>query len=100
MELAGRSGGMLDSFFLDEGFGSLDAVTLDLALAELGRRASRGRLVALISHVPAVAENIDDVLRVRRTPDGNSEASWQEPSGEQEVDAELVKAALTAHGRE
>jgi DNA repair protein SbcC/Rad50 len=100
MELAGRSGGRLDSFFLDEGFGSLDAVTLDLALAELGRRASRGRLVALISHVPAVAENIDDVLRVRRTPDGNSEASWQEPSGEQEVDAELVKAALTAHGRE
>jgi hypothetical protein len=38
------------------------------------------------------------VLRVRRTPDGNSEASWQEPSGEQEVDAELVKAALTAQG--
>ena len=98
MELAGRSGGRLESFFLDEGFGSLDAVTLDLALAELGRRASRGRLVALISHVPAVAENLDDVLRVNRAPDGNSEASWQEPSGEQEVDAELVKAALTAQG--
>ena len=75
-------------------------MTLDLALAELGRRASRGRLVALISHVPAVAENIDDVLRVRRAPDGNSEANWQEPSGEQEVDAELVKGALTVHGRE
>jgi DNA repair exonuclease SbcCD ATPase subunit len=68
---------------------------LDLALAELGRRASRGRLVALISHVSAVAENIDDVLEVRRASDGNSEARWREPSREQEVDEELVRAAVT-----
>jgi exonuclease SbcC len=38
MELTGRSGGRLEAFFLDEGFGSLDAATLDLALAELERR--------------------------------------------------------------
>ena len=39
MEIAGRSGGRLEAFFMDEGFGSPEPNALDRTLAELGRRA-------------------------------------------------------------
>jgi exonuclease SbcC len=71
VELAGRSGGRLQALFLDEGFGSLDPDALDQALNELERRAHSGRLIALISHVPAVAERIEQILRVTKTPQGS-----------------------------
>lgn len=71
VELAGRSGGRLQALFLDEGFGSLDPDSLDQALDELEQRARAGRLIALISHVPAVAERIDQILRVTKTPEGS-----------------------------
>jgi DNA repair protein SbcC/Rad50 len=73
VELTARSGGRLDALFLDEGFGALDAGALDEALGELERRAGEGRLVGVISHVPAVAERIDDVLVVTRDPVHGSE---------------------------
>ena len=71
VELAGRSGGRLQALFLDEGFGSLDPDALDQALNELEQRAHSGRLIALISHVPAVAERIEQILRVTKTPQGS-----------------------------
>ena len=71
VELAGRSGGRLQALFLDEGFGSLDPDVLDQALNELEQRARAGRLIALISHVPAVAERIDQILQVTKTPQGS-----------------------------
>ena len=71
VELAGRSGGRLQALFLDEGFGSLDPNALDQALNELEHRARAGRLIALISHVPAVAERIDQILQVTKTPQGS-----------------------------
>jgi len=71
VELAGRSGGRLQALFLDEGFGSLDPEALDQALNELEHRAQAGRLIALISHVPAVAERIDQILHVTKTPQGS-----------------------------
>jgi DNA repair protein SbcC/Rad50 len=70
VELAARSGGRLEALFLDEGFGSLDADALQEALGELERRAATGRLVAVISHIRAVAENIESVLRVTYRPEG------------------------------
>ncbi|MDP9440118.1 MAG: hypothetical protein M3P49_15490, partial [Actinomycetota bacterium] len=75
MEIAGRSGGRLEAFFMDEGFGSLDPNALDRALAELARRARGGRMVALVSHVPEVADYVrghGHVLRVRRDSSGSS----------------------------
>jgi exonuclease SbcC len=73
VELAGRAGGRLDSLFLDEGFGSLDAKTLDIAIDTLEGRAKAGRLVAVISHVKTVAERIDNILAVAYNPtDGSS----------------------------
>jgi exonuclease SbcC len=71
VELAARSGGRLEALFLDEGFGSLDADALQEALGELERRAATGRLVAVISHIRAVAENIESVLRVTYRPEGS-----------------------------
>jgi exonuclease SbcC len=73
VELAGRAGGRLDSLFLDEGFGSLDAKTLDIAIDTLEGRATAGRLVAVISHLKTIAERIEDVLSVSYNPtDGSS----------------------------
>lgn len=72
VELAGRAGGRLDSLFLDEGFGALDAKTLDIAIDTLEGRAKAGRLVAVISHVKAVAERIEDVLAVSYSPSSGS----------------------------
>lgn len=79
VELAGRAGGRLEALFLDEGFGALDAAALDLAIEALVGQARQGRLVAVISHIRAVAESIDDVLYVHTTPTG-SDARWLDAS--------------------
>jgi exonuclease SbcC len=71
VELADRSGGRLQALFLDEGFGSLDPDALDQALTALERRAETGRLIAMISHVPAIAERIEQVLQVIKTTSGS-----------------------------
>ena len=75
VELAGRAGGRLEALFLDEGFGSLDADALDLAIEALVSQAREGRMVAVISHLRTVAESIDNVLYVEATPEGSS-ARW------------------------
>ena len=95
VEMAGRSGGRLDALFLDEGFGALDADALDEALSELERRAASGRLVGVISHIGAVAERIETVLRVDRTPEG-SDVRLVDQSGRWElVERELSDGLLT-----
>ncbi|MGH3727924.1 MAG: AAA family ATPase [Micromonosporaceae bacterium] len=49
----------LESIVLDEGFGTLDAGTLDVVAATLERLAARGdRMVGVVTHVPALAERI------------------------------------------
>lgn len=93
VEIAGRAGGRLDALFLDEGFGSLDANALDAALGTLEARASDGRLVALVSHIKAVAERIPDVLEVRRKPTG-SEAIWRGTLERDQMVAEDLEAGL------
>ena len=75
VEMMARSGGRLESLFLDEGFGSLDRHNLDAALEALASVAARGRMVGVISHVRAVAEQIDDVLAVTRGAAG-SRVAW------------------------
>ncbi|WP_216588306.1 AAA family ATPase [Streptomyces brasiliscabiei] len=74
-ELHSRNGSSLDSLFLDEGFAALDTTTLDSALDVLRAQAGGNRLVMVISHLHAVAEAVDDVLWVERTPAGSS-AHW------------------------
>ncbi|MFV2107833.1 AAA family ATPase [Micromonospora sp. LOL_015] len=60
-QLAGMSASAasLESIVLDEGFGSLDAATLDTVAATLEGLAARGdRMVGLVTHVPALAERV------------------------------------------
>ena len=70
-ELVGRKGGQLEAFFLDEGFGSLSPECLDKALGALERLAQNGRIIGVISHVEAVAQRIETVWRVEKTPEGS-----------------------------
>jgi len=60
-QLTGLSAGAasLESIVLDEGFGTLDAATLDTVAATLENLAARGdRMVGVVTHVPALAERI------------------------------------------
>ena len=69
-ETATRHGGRLQSFFLDEGFDSLDAEMLDLALDGIERIVTSERLIALVSHVPALAARVEDKIVLAKDPDG------------------------------
>jgi exonuclease SbcC len=63
-EMVARGGGRLDSFFLDEGFGSLDPDHLDRAMDGIGRLVSENerRLVVLVSHVAEMRDAIEDLI--------------------------------------
>ncbi|MEV4666250.1 SMC family ATPase [Microbacterium sp. LWO12-1.2] len=68
-----RAGGIrLDTLFIDEGFGSLDGDTLDVAMRTLDELRQGGRTVGVISHVEAMQEQIPAQLTVRATPEGPS----------------------------
>ncbi|MFK0402068.1 AAA family ATPase [Microbacterium sp. NPDC090225] len=68
-----RAGGIrLDTLFIDEGFGSLDADTLDVAMRTLDELRQGGRTVGVISHVEAMQDQIPAQLRVRATSAGPS----------------------------
>jgi exonuclease SbcC len=68
-----RAGGIrLDTLFIDEGFGSLDADTLDLAMRTLDELRQGGRTVGVISHVDAMKEQLAAQLVVEATPRGPS----------------------------
>ncbi|HEV7721065.1 MAG TPA: SbcC/MukB-like Walker B domain-containing protein, partial [Iamia sp.] len=70
--VAERSGGVeLGVLFVDEGFGTLDADALHLALDELDRLRAGGRLVGVISHVPGLRERIGTGIEVRRDRTGS-----------------------------
>ncbi|WP_349428636.1 SMC family ATPase [Microbacterium sp. LWS13-1.2] len=68
-----RAGGVrLDTLFVDEGFGSLDEETLDLAMRTLDELRQGGRMVGVISHVAAMKEQLPAQLAVEATPHGPS----------------------------
>ncbi|MGH8062559.1 MAG: SbcC/MukB-like Walker B domain-containing protein, partial [Pseudoxanthomonas sp.] len=54
----------IDSFFLDEGFGTLDPESLDVALDAIDRLNQSGKLIGVISHVELVKERIPVQIRV------------------------------------
>ncbi|MCP8690375.1 SbcC/MukB-like Walker B domain-containing protein [Marinobacterium sedimentorum] len=56
----------IDSLFLDEGFGTLDADTLDTALNALDSLNASGKMIGVISHVEALKERIPVQVRVRK----------------------------------
>jgi DNA repair protein SbcC/Rad50 len=62
----------LESIFLDEGFGSLDAETLDVVAAAIEELGARGRTVGLVTHVRDLAERMPLRFEVRKGPGGSS----------------------------
>ncbi len=68
-----EAGGVdLDTLFIDEGFGSLDAGTLDEVMAVIDDLRDRGRVVGIVSHVADLKDRVPERLEVRRLPDGSS----------------------------
>jgi len=63
-EMVTRGGGRLDSFFLDEGFGSLDPEHIERAMRGIEHLVDDGadRLVILVSHVEQMHELIEDLI--------------------------------------
>ncbi len=87
VELYSRAGGRLGALFLDEGFGSLDLESLSAALDALSAETGGEKLVAVISHLHAVAEAVTDVLWVSKQL-GVSSAAW--------LDVAQVEALVSA----
>ncbi|MEX9911095.1 AAA family ATPase [Providencia huaxiensis] len=56
----------LESLFLDEGFGTLDAETLDIALDALESLNASGKTIGVISHVEAMKERIPVQIAVKK----------------------------------
>ena len=62
----------MDTMFIDEGFGTLDPDTLELAMETLVKLQSSGRLIGMISHVPELKTRIPAHLEVTRGDDGST----------------------------
>lgn len=63
----------LDSLFIDEGFGTLDEDTLDIALNTLEQLQSKGnKTVGVISHVAALKERINVQIKLEKDAQGYS----------------------------
>ncbi|MDP1588490.1 MAG: SbcC/MukB-like Walker B domain-containing protein, partial [Prosthecobacter sp.] len=62
----------IDSLFIDEGFGTLDSETLEVALSALENLRSRGKTIGLISHVDLLKERLSTQVRVVRGAGGTS----------------------------
>ena len=62
----------VESLFIDEGFGSLDADTLRIAMDALERLQTQGRKIGVISHVSEMNEHIATQIRVEKSVSGRS----------------------------
>jgi len=62
----------VESLFIDEGFGSLDADSLGIAMEALDKLQSQGRKVGVISHVQEMNERLGTRIQVSRQAGGRS----------------------------
>ncbi|HAL74582.1 MAG TPA: hypothetical protein DCM45_05745 [Clostridiales bacterium] len=62
----------VDSLFLDEGFGTLDEEALETALETLASLHQDGKLIGIISHVPALKERISTQIAIMPKNGGKS----------------------------
>jgi len=75
-EIQSYTGGIqMDSMFVDEGFGSLDEEALAQAMKALVHLTEGNRLVGVISHVPALKEQIERKLIVTKNRNKNGVSS-------------------------
>lgn len=62
----------VNSLFLDEGFGTLDEESLEIALETLSSLQQEGKIIGIISHVPLLKERISVQLQLKANPTGRS----------------------------
>jgi exonuclease SbcC len=62
----------IETLFVDEGFGMLDADTLDDVMDRLDGLRAGGRTVGVVSHVTELRSRIPTQVHVRKTPGGSS----------------------------
>lgn len=62
----------INSLFIDEGFGTLDAETLDVAITALENLQANGKSIGIISHVEALKDRIGTQIQLTRQPGGSS----------------------------
>ena len=67
-DLAAEGSARLESIFLDEGFGTLDAETLDIVAATVENLAARGRMVGIVTHVRELADRVPVQFKVTKDP--------------------------------
>ena len=67
-----RGRAQLNSLFLDEGFGTLDTETLDIAIAALEGLRMQGRSIFLISHIQELTRRLPVKINVRKRGNGSS----------------------------
>ncbi len=69
---AEAGGADLDTLFVDEGFGSLDADTLEDVMDTLDSLREGGRVVGVVSHVAEMRDRIPTQLRVEKSRSGST----------------------------
>ena len=71
--VSAESGGVsLETLFIDEGFGTLDADTLQTVMAEIDHLRAGGRTVGIVSHVAELRDQIAERIAVQRVASGGS----------------------------
>lgn len=65
----------INSLFIDEGFGTLDAETLDVAITALENLQANGKSIGIISHVEALKDRIGTQIQLSKQPGGSSKIS-------------------------
>ena len=73
-DLAGKDT-RIESLFIDEGFGTLDDNSLDLALDTLENLQAQGKNIGIISHVKALKERIAVQIQIQKKGSGYSEVT-------------------------
>ncbi len=62
----------IDSLFIDEGFGTLDANTLETVITTLETLQSQGKMIGIISHVENLKERITTQIQIKKKSNGVS----------------------------
>src|SRR5690606_4405809 len=70
--MAGEGAARLESIFLDEGFGTLDADTLDVVAGVIQELGATGRTVGIVTHVRELAELVPVRFQVDRGTAGST----------------------------
>lgn len=73
-----RSGGVaIEALFIDEGFGSLDEESLEMAMEALEMIENEGRMIGIISHVRELKERVTQQLLVQTNGSGQSTIAYR-----------------------